>query len=178
MIKTALLLLLCQGFLGALDTVWYHEWKQRLPASPIARRELRLHASRDFVYTLLFGSLAWLRWEGLYTWLLGVALLVEIAITLFDFVEEDRTRQLPAGERVMHTIMAILYGAMLANLIPQIIAWSARPTCFHGVDYGMMSWMMTALAAGALVSGIRDLLAATGYVGIPRNAKCEMISAK
>ena len=32
--------LLLLGALGALDTVYYHEWKLRLPETPSARREV------------------------------------------------------------------------------------------------------------------------------------------
>src|SRR5205823_4516687 len=45
---TALTLLIAQGVLGALDTLIYHELWAHLPGTPAARRELRLHAARDF----------------------------------------------------------------------------------------------------------------------------------
>jgi hypothetical protein len=48
-------------------------------------------------------------------------------ITLWDFIEEDRVRRLPAGERAMHAVMGIVYGAFLANLVPEIVRWSAGP---------------------------------------------------
>lgn len=48
---TALTLFFIQGCLGAFDTLWYHEFKLRLPHAPKARRELSLHAFRDFIYT-------------------------------------------------------------------------------------------------------------------------------
>ena len=110
-------ILLFLGMLGAFDTLWYHEWRQRLPVRPTGATELRLHAARDFAYAILFGSLAWTRWQGLLTWLLALLLAFEIGITLWDFIEEDISRPLPPGERVMHTIMAILYGAFLVWLI-------------------------------------------------------------
>ena len=66
----ALGLLLAQGALGAFDTLWYHEWMQRLPARATARRELRLHAARDFAYAVVFGSLAWVVWRGWFVWVL------------------------------------------------------------------------------------------------------------
>lgn len=157
--KTALLLLLFQGLLGAFDTLWYHEFHQRLAAKETARKELALHAARDFAYAILFGSLAWCQWEGLLAWVLGGLLLLEICITLQDFVEEDLSRKLPAGERIMHTIMAIIYGAFLANLLPQMHTWSLRPTGFVPADYGVISWLMSLFAVGVFLSGIRDLIA-------------------
>ena len=52
--RTALLILLAQGAIGAFDTLWFHEWRERLPARAEARMELSLHAARDFVYAVLF----------------------------------------------------------------------------------------------------------------------------
>jgi len=153
----ALTLLLVQGVLGAFDTLCYHEWLQRLPARPAARTELRLHALRDFAYGVIFGTLAWWTWDGWYAVLLAALLAGEMLITFWDFIEEDRTRPLPAGERVMHTIMAIVYGAFLACLLPQLHAWLARPTQFTPTGYGAVSVLMTLMSAGIVLSGVRDL---------------------
>ena len=60
-------LLAIQGVIGAFDTVYYHEWRARLPARvPNALPELRLHAARDFLYAVLFGTLPWVAWRGLW----------------------------------------------------------------------------------------------------------------
>jgi hypothetical protein len=152
-------ILLFLGMLGAFDTLWYHEWRQRLPARPTGGTELRLHAARDFAYAILFGSLAWMRWQGALAWLLALLLATEIGITLWDFIEEDISRPLPPGERVMHTIMAIVYGAFLANLFPHMWEWSGQETAFAPTFYGILSWLMSALAVGVFCSGIRDLVA-------------------
>jgi len=159
---TALSILLVQGILGACDTLWYHELMQRLPARPTGRLELRLHAARDFAYAVLFGSLAWVTWNGAWAWLVALLLVVEIAITLWDFVEEDMRRPLPPGESVMHTIMAIVYGAFLANFLPQLFLWSQRPTGFASAYYGWLSWLMSLMAHGVFGSSVRDLAASVG----------------
>ncbi len=166
--QAALNLLLVQGALGAFDTLWYHEWMQRLPSRPAARTELRLHAARDFAYAVVFGSLGWTLWGGWLAWLFAVVLLFEILITLWDFVEEDVTRKLPAGERVMHTVMAVVYGAFLANLLPQMAAWSAGASRFVPVYYGVVSWLMTVMAFGVFASGVRDLRASSLRIPAPR----------
>jgi AcrR family transcriptional regulator len=155
----SLSLLLVQGALGAFDTLWYHEWQARLPSRRLAGRELLLHALRDFAYAVVFGSLAWLHWRGALVWLLVAVLAAEIVITLWDFIEEDLRRPLPPGERVMHTIMGIVYGAFLARLAPELAAWMMEPTGFAAVSYGWLSWLMSAFAAGVFLSGIRDLAA-------------------
>ena len=144
--------------MGAFDTLYYHEYKLRLPAQPHARHEVQLHAARDFAYALLFGTIGWLTWNGLLAWLFVALLLTEIAITLADFLEEDRIRKLPPGERVMHAIMGIVYGLFLAYLLPNALRWMREPTGFGRVHYGNLSWLLTLMAAGVLVSGIRDFL--------------------
>jgi hypothetical protein len=155
----ALYLLLIQGLLGAFDTLYYHEYQQQLPRNASAKVELRLHASRDFAYAIVFGSLGWVLWRGAWAWVFLAILVFEIGITLWDFIEEDLTRRLPAGERAMHTVMAIVYGAFLANLIPQVLLWISQPTGFAAVNHGWLSWLLSAFAAGVFFSGIRDVVA-------------------
>src|SRR5262245_49802795 len=113
---TALLLLALQGALGAVDNIWHHELKVRLVSRPSARRELWLHALRSAIYVPVFLSVGWVAWQGWLAWLFAVVLAIEFAITLLDFIEEDRTRALPGSERVLHTLLALNYGAFLAVL--------------------------------------------------------------
>jgi hypothetical protein len=50
----ALWLLAIQGIIGAFDTLYYHEWRARLPARGAqCAAELKLHAWRDFLYAVL-----------------------------------------------------------------------------------------------------------------------------
>ena len=151
--------LLLLGVLGAADTLYYHEWKLRLPHTPGAGPELRLHASRDFAYAIVFGSLAWLTWNGFWVWPLAAILLFEVVITLSDFIEEDQTRRLPPGERVMHAVMGIVYGVFLTLLFPYAARWSKLGSGFGPAEYGALSWLLTVFALGVLASGLRDLAA-------------------
>jgi hypothetical protein len=164
-VTTALEVLILLGMLGALDTLYYHEWKLRLPETPTARRELRLHASRDFAYAIVFGSLAWTTWNGALLFPLVLILAFEIWVTLTDFLEEDRTRRLPAGERVMHAVMGIVYGIFLALLYPNAATWAHLATGFEGANYGVISWILSAFAVGVLSSGVRDLVASSKLTG-------------
>ncbi|MDP2310948.1 MAG: hypothetical protein Q8P18_33320 [Pseudomonadota bacterium] len=166
---TALTLLLVQGALGALDTLYYHEYRARLVGGGLhTRPELLLHAARDFLYTLLFAALPFVAFHGAFAVGLGLVLAAEIGITLADFVIEDRVRAplggVYAGERVMHTIMAILYGAILANLLPEMAGWFALPTALtpHAPLPPALSWLMVAMAGGVFLSGVRDLACALG----------------
>jgi hypothetical protein len=65
MLIRALWMLLLQGLLGAFDTLYYHEICAKLPAlGEPAHAELKLHAARDFIYALLFVTLATVSWGG------------------------------------------------------------------------------------------------------------------
>jgi hypothetical protein len=157
--ETALLLLILQGFLGAFDTLYYHEFRLRLPGALTARKELKLHAARDFLYTAIFASLAWQSWNSLWSWALVALLAAEVFITLWDFREEDRSRKVPPGERSTHAIMGIVYGAFVAILLSELLRGSRLPTGFTQADYGIVSWVLSLMAVGVCVSGLRDVLA-------------------
>jgi len=126
--KISLHLLAVLAFFGAFDTLYYHEWRAKLPAlGPRARSELRLHAFRDFVYAVLLAGLPWVAWEGWYLVLLVALLFAEVVLTLWDFVIEDWIRKplggVYAGERAMHGIMDSLWsdvskhGAYSPNMV-------------------------------------------------------------
>ena len=157
--RTAIWLLLLQASLGAFDTLYYHEYRLKLPHGTHTRRELRLHAARDFAYAIIIGSLGFVTWHGAFTWILLALLLAEIVITLWDFIEEDKVRRLPPGERAMHAVMGIVYGAFLAFLVPQMMEWSALATGFGASYHGFPAWMLIVLAIGVFGSGVRDLVA-------------------
>jgi len=117
--RIALWLLATQGVIGAFDTIYYHEWRARLAArGKAAAVELKLHASRDFLYAVLFGTLPFLAWRGSWALALLAVVIAEIVLTLWDFVAEIAVRRslgdVYAGERVTHAVMGILYGGMLA----------------------------------------------------------------
>jgi uncharacterized protein len=156
----ALYALTAMGLLGAFDTLVYHEFVARLPHRTTAQRELQLHASRDFVYMTLFATLAWLEPHGALVLVLGALLLTEIGITLSDFIVEDHSRALPAGERSMHAIMGITYGVFLTLLFPALVSWFQAPTGLVTTSHGPLSWILSAFALGVGLSGIRDIVAA------------------
>jgi len=169
----ALWLLAVQGLIGAFDTLYYHEWRARLPArGRQAAPELKLHAARDFLYAVLFGTLPWLAWQGLWVIALAVVIGAEIVLTLWDFIVEIAVRKslgdVYAGERVTHAIMGILYGAMLASLFPTLVYWWSLPTDLS-VELPeipeLLRWSLLVMAAGVFLSGVRDLYAA---LGLPR----------
>ncbi len=172
--RTALWLLAVQGAIGAFDTVYYHEWRARLPALPGARPELRLHAARALIYGALFALLPRFEWRGAWAYVLAALLAAEIVITLRDFVVEDGVRAplggVFAGERVTHAVMAIIYGAMLANLLPALDAWRRAPAAVAPHAEAVpaeLVWLLTLMSVGVALSGLRDAYAA---LGLPHGA--------
>ena len=170
MISTALWLMAAQGVIGAFDTFYYHEWRARLPArGRTAAPELRLHSMRDFLYAVLFGTLPWLAWQGLWVAALSTVIVAEIILTLWDFIVEIAVRKslgdVYAGERVTHAVMGILYGGMLANLIPTLVAWAGYSTqlavALPAIPEVLRGGLLV-MAGGVFVSGLRDLYASFG----------------
>jgi uncharacterized protein len=152
-------ILAVQALLGAYDNLWHHELQARLPQRASARRELALHAAREALYGVVFIGLAWTRWQGVLAWVLAALLLVEVGITLADFLEEDRSRRLPPFERVLHTLLAVLYGLFLATLAPHLVAWAAAPTGLAWTPHGAVSWAFSACGVGVLAWSLRNVLA-------------------
>jgi hypothetical protein len=125
-----------------------------------------LHAARDFLYAVLFAGLPWLAWHGTFVHLLGVVLGAEIVLTMADFIVEKEARRTLGdvfpGERVTHAVMAIIYGSMLANLLPILLRWQEQPTELAYVPAEVpesLRWLLTAMAVGVSMSGLRDLYA-------------------
>ena len=153
-------LLTVQTLLGALDTLWNHEIGERLPGRRTARHELALHAARQFIYGFLFLALAWREWHGAWAALIAASLLLEVCVTIADFVVEDRTRRLPAFERVLHTVLTLLFGVLIMAIAPVLLAWLRQPTGVVTADYGGFSVLLTLFAAGMTAWGVRDAVAA------------------
>lgn len=168
--NVVLWLLFSLGVIGTFDTLYYHEWRARLPGQgALAAPELRLHAARDFFYAILFATLPWLGWHGRWVIVLAAVIIIEIVLTLWDFVVEIAVRKplgdVYAGERVTHAFMGIIYGGMVAWLIPTMARWWHLPTALQPERPDVPAALVVALllmAAGVFLSGIRDLYASLG----------------
>lgn len=163
---TALWLLAVLGVIGAFDTLYFHEWRGRLVARPEMRPELRLHVARDAIYVVIFATLPTVAWRGWSVAVLALLLGAEIVITMADFVTEDRVRAelggVFAGERITHALMGIVYGAMLAFLVPVLWGWASEPTALALVSHPVpeqLTWGLLAASVGIAVHGLRDLAA-------------------
>jgi uncharacterized protein (TIGR01777 family) len=156
----ALQLMAFQGCLGAFDTVYHHELTEALPGRLTARRELTIHAMRALIYSVLFIGLAGWVFHGMWALALLLVFVVEILLTLWDFVVEDRTRLLPATERVTHTVLAMNGGAFIALLMLNTPSLLALPTALVWQPQGTLSVFLALCGVGVGLSGLRDAWAA------------------
>jgi hypothetical protein len=99
-------------------------------------------------------------------------LIAEIVFTMWDFVIEIAVRKplgdVYGGERITHAIMGIVYGGMLAFLIPILWSWWLLPTALVGrapAELTLLDWALLVMALGVFLSGARDLYAALGLPG-------------
>ena len=157
----ALQLMAAQGILGAFDTLYHHELTEALPQRSTARRELSIHSVRAIIYSALFIGLSFWKWHGLMAIGLLAVFAIEIVLTLWDFVVEDKTRLLPATERVTHTILAMNGGAFITLLALNTPTWLAEPTAMMWESHGLLSIFLALCGVGVGLSGIRDGFAAS-----------------
>lgn len=159
MLTLAYTLIVIQILVGTLDNLLHHELTEKLPQRASAAREIGLHGARELTYGVVFTVLAWFTPQGLWAWVLLGLMLAELVITLADFIEEDQTRTLPPFERVLHTLLAINLGVIVAVIAPTWAGWAAQPTALRIEDRGLVSLFLSAAALVVSVWGVHDVLA-------------------
>lgn len=152
--------LMAHGVIGALDVFINHEWLARLPSRRECVAEERLHSAREFLFAALFASLAWFEWHGTLVWWIVALFAGELLVSARDVVVEGDVRQLPASERFLHLFLFMNLGVMYTLTGQALLGWHAQPTGLAPVDHGWASWVLTAMALGALGWALRDGLAA------------------
>ncbi len=166
-------LLFVLSLLGGFDTFYFHELRARLPAlGGAARSELRLHALRSFIYSMLVGVMPFFAWRGSLAGLLVALMVIEFLITMTDFVVEVKSRAplggLYCGEIINHAVMGIVWGAMLAYLAPVVRDWWSQPTGLvrHHPDVPpLICNLMLFFAPFVFAHSLRDLYASFGLPG-------------
>ena len=152
-------MLAAQGVMGGIDTLLNHELIERLPYRPKARREIGLHSIREAIYATLFAGLAWFQWHGMAALAIVALLAAEVLVTASDELVENRTRVLPQNERVLHVLLTLNLGLVIAVMAPILSEWGSLPDGLERTDHGILSWVLTALALMAGAWSLRDLLA-------------------
>ncbi|TAL27420.1 MAG: TIGR01777 family protein [Aquabacterium sp.] len=156
---TVFFLLCVQALLGALDNLWHHELQARLPQRASARHELALHALREALYGCVFLGLAWFEWHGAFALVPLLLLAGELAATLADFAEEDRTRRLPPFERQLHTLLCVLYGIFLAVIAPVLLGWARLQAGVVFTPHAWVSGLLSCCGVVVLAWSLRNALA-------------------
>jgi len=153
-------ILIAQGIIGGWDTIYNHEWIERLPQRPAARAEIGVHSLRELNYAGLFAGLAWFQWHGAAAWIVITLVALEVAVTCWDDLIENATRILPANERILHVVLTINLG-VIALLVAMLAAdWMPRPAGFAASPLApAWRWVVSALAIASLAWAVRDAFA-------------------
>lgn len=145
-----------QIVMGGTDTLYHHEFTEKLAWRKSQTHELWLHGIRNLFYAVIFFGLGTIQPGGWWAWAIILGLGTEFLITLWDFVEEDLTRKLPPSERLLHTVLTANYGVVLALLIPVLWQWGYNETALNPAWYGVWSILMILASIGVFLLGIRD----------------------
>lgn len=151
--------LVLHGLMGAYDTFYHHEWKERLSCKAFAWQELRFHSIRSFLYMIIFLIFALVELQGSIAFFILFLALSELIITLRDAVEEDSIRRLSMGERVIHLLLMVNYGVIAALFTPIWYQWVRKTNGIEWAYYGVTSWVLTFFAAFIGIWSIREFLA-------------------
>lgn len=160
-------LLLAVGILGATDIALFHSASHGIRSHPDSRLELVTHGFRGPTYATLFVIVPNFALHGTFFWALVALLIADVGISIWDFSLERRSRRflggLPSGEYVLHVLIAMVFGAMVAAVFFEAGAWARMPTRLSFLSNGVptpVRALLAVMAVMVLVSGIQDGLAA------------------
>lgn len=153
-------ILIAQGVVGGWDTIYNHEWIERLPQRPSMRAEIGVHALRELNYACLFAALAWFQWHGAAAWIVIAMVVIEILVTCWDEIIENATRVLPANERILHVLLTLNLGVIALLVVTLAADWMSRPTTLAASGLApTWRWLISALAIASLAWSVRDAFA-------------------
>ena len=165
--EAATYLLFILGCLGATDIAVYHSFAHGIRSNPDSRSELIVHSLRGPTYALLFLLIPNIALHGIYFWCLIGLFVIDVAISIIDFALERESRRflggLPSGEYVLHIIIAMFFGALVAAVCFGVGVWRDLPTQILYAPAKVpdtLRLVMAVMAVLVLVSGIQDALAA------------------
>jgi hypothetical protein len=164
-IATYLLFLI--GALGGTDILLYHAISHGIRSHEDSRAELIVHSLRGPTYAILFLIVPNVALYGAYFWALVALLVIDAVISMVDFALEGHSRRklggLPAGEYVLHMIIAMTFGAMVASVFWETGNHAAMPTTYQFPSAHtplLLRVIMALMAPMVLASGLMDLRAA------------------
>ncbi len=170
-------ILLALGLLGALDIALYHSVSHGIRSHPDSRHELIVHSFRGPTYATLFIVVPNLGPGGAFFWALIALYAVDVAISIWDFAIERKSREflggLPSGEYVLHIFMAMCFGALVAATFFEGYHLAAEPSRLVYEPAAVPAIVRAAIAVLALAvrySGAQDVLAVVRMRKEPRRA--------
>ncbi len=173
-----MVLISLQFFMGGFDSLYHHEFMEKLAWKKSQAYELKLHGSRNIFYAIIFLCFGVITPSGTWAYALITVLAIELLITLIDFVEEDKSRKLPASERILHTLLTLNFGAILVVLIPKLWLLGSTSTALNIGWYGWWSILCITASLTAILMGIRDLHAATRLGKLLQRPELVLITAE
>ena len=172
-IPTYILFLL--GCLGATDIALFHSVAHGIRSHADSVGELVTHSLRGPTYAALFLFIPNFLMHGLFAWGLMALFVFDVGISIWDFSVEQGSRRflggLPSGEYVLHMLMAIIFGALVATFIYGANSWFTAPTRLIYAPAAVPELLRLVLAIMAicvLVSGIQDAAAVLRLKGLQR----------
>jgi len=160
-VPTYLLFLL--GLLGAADIALFHTVSHGIRQHQDSVGELITHALRGPTYATLFLLTPNFVLEGWWFLLLAGILVFDLGISIVDFwLEGDSRRRLgglPAGEYVLHILLAMLFGGFVVAVGYGAGHWFHAPTALRYAPAAvpdLLRLVMGVMAVAVLYSGIQD----------------------
>ncbi len=173
-------LLFAMAVLGALDILLFHTIAHGIRKNPDSRAELWPHALRGPTYAILFIAIPNFALDGAWYWTLLALLAIDLAISIWDFALERESRRvlggLPTGEYVLHILLAMTFGALVACILGFEGSRASSPTRIHFEPVSVPDVIRLALAIAApivLGSGLLDALAALRLARTSRAERLE-----
>jgi hypothetical protein len=164
--ETATYLLFLLGWLGAADIALFHSVAHGIRSHPHCTGELITHSLRGPTYAALFALIPNFALHGLFALGLLALFAFDAAISVCDFWLEKGSRRslggLPGGEYVLHMLMAMAFGGLVASATVHLLAWCHEPTEFlyaPAAVPGIVRAIMLVMGVLVLFSGLQDLLA-------------------
>jgi hypothetical protein len=168
------------GIAGAVDIALYHTLAHDLRRCADCRAELVTHALRGPTYALLFVLVPNASFHGVWFAALSALLAFDFCISVADFLLEHASRRrlggLPTGEYLLHVVIAILYGALVAAVgfegaasrhLPTALVWGQSEVPLA------LRWVLGVMALGVLISSLLDLRAVLRLSARERRAGVE-----
>ncbi len=155
------------GCLGAMDIALFHSLAHGIRSHPDSVTELAAHSLRGPVYATLFVLIPNFILHGVFIWGVLALFLIDVAISIWDFALEQHSRRflggLPSGEYVLHMLMAIVFGALMASFLHGAKGWLSAPARLLYAPAAVpiaLRFVLFVMAALVLVSGMQDAIAA------------------